>query len=388
VEATVRQAIKKISARQKTATVGFAHAARVSIKRLRETAKDRWNLTIEQTSIRVPKDWLTAADLLEMPQGVTPGGCLELFLMPDSTAKSLALEVSLVHKGIKSKEVERWRVHWSNLVLFYPYHLSDDRAVPAFTIDWKAVKDKELAEMMRRLGVVDALDFDKQLDRREQEIVRRVGVNQQTVPDLLKHRIGLGVVKYPKAAGYLIQHYERLEGRVFEKKRFTEMGKRWYEYHRPRDPGLMLSKRRIVSPTLVRHVRFSLDTVGYLSDHACLFIQPTAKSQQHFLQLQKQLSNTADRRVVVDDVLKYCLAFLNSSFAQERLVTGHRPTPKGFYAVTRAFLREIPIPPPPGKKTTAKILDLVTQLIRSKSVNETARLEKELDKVVTDLVGG
>lgn len=211
--------------------------------------------------------------------------------------------------------------------------------------------------------------------------MRRKGVNRHTVVELLKHRVGLGIVEFPEVAQYLSQHYERLEGRVFEKKRFTHMGKRWYEYHRPRDPALMLTTTRIVSPTLVREVRFALDQVGYLSDHACLFIQPTSGTRRRWSAFEKELAKVLGRSPSRVDSLKYCLAFLNSEYAQERLVTGRRPTPKGSYPVTSSFLREIPIPPP-NRRSAADIIDLVTKLVETRLEEERSALEALLSETV------
>jgi hypothetical protein len=80
------------------------------------------------------------------------------------------------------------------------------------------------------------------------------------------------------------------------------------------------------------------------------------------------------------------LAFLNSAYAQKRLTYGHRPTPKGFYAVTEALLREIPIPPPSSKKTTTTVLELVSALITETDEAEIKRLEASLAKVVDGLM--
>jgi hypothetical protein len=297
-------------------------------------------------------------------------------------AQTLGLEEALLHRAIKSKDLDRWRVRWDGRVLLYPYQIVGSRAMPAFELDLRSISDEQLREAVRRLGIADALDFEKALDASEAEITRRKGVNQATVTQLLKHRMGLGLVSHPRAAEYLAQHYERLEGRVFEKKRFAALGKRWYEYHRPRDPKLMLSRRRLLSPTLVKTVRFSLDTAGYLSDHACLFLQPSRDTQPRYLELRRQLA-TALRceEVSLEDVLKYCLAFLNSDYAQQRLTTGHRPTPKGFYAVTEEFLREIPIPPP-GRVRSRQLLTVVKDLVSGKDGTHVIKLEQALAKLV------
>jgi hypothetical protein len=386
VVSTIRKALASISLRRKKALVGFAHAMRVSQQQLREMAKDRWNLAGSSSTIALIKGSSTAADLLEMRQGVTPGGSLDVFLLTEEESKRLELEEALLHRAIKSKKIQRWRVEWTGQVLFYPYHTTADGIVPAFTIDLKRIKDQELVRAIKTLGVKDALDFDKQLDNHEVEIVRRQGVNRSSVSDLLRHRIALGLVRYPKAAHYLVQHYERLERRVFEKKRFTHMGKCWYEYHRPRDPEFMLGNKRLVSPTLVKQVRFALDSVGYLSDHACLYLQPTAKTKHAWIALRKQLTGVLKQKVTDEDILKYCLAFLNSDYAQRCLVTGRRPTPKGFYAITEKYLQEILIPPPSNKKTTVAILSLVNKLVARTDKNVIIRLDRELAKIVDGIL--
>jgi hypothetical protein len=379
---TVRKAVLELPCGRKSHSVGFAQVCRVPLQRLRETAAYRWNLSVGATVETARQDRLTAADLLETRQGVTPGGCLELFLMTQMEAKALELEDALVRRAVKSKQMDRWRVHWGGLVLLYPYDVVGDELTPAFELERERIKDDQLREAIRRLGVEDALDFERQLDDHETEITRRKGVNRATVPQLLKHRIGLGLVNYPKVAQHLVHNYEQLEGRVFEKKRFVDLGKRWYEYHRPREPKLMFSRQRILSPTLVKTVRFSLDAAGYLSDHACLYIQPTPQTRSQYVQLRKQLSAALRHgEASSEDVLKYCLAFLNSAYAQQRLVTGHRPTPKGFYAVTKQYLEEIPIPPP--AKTKAKqIVDLVTKLTTAREQGLIDELEKGLAKLV------
>ena len=365
-------------------TVGFATAARIPREQLEKTAKDRWDLSGVKPIEFAQKGWLTAADILEMRQGVTPGGCLELFLISESTAKQLELEDALVHKAIKTKQVERWKMSWTGQVLLYPYLVPGDKSTPAFTLDLNDIADKELRERVSRVGLKDSLDFDILLDSTEQDVGRRKGINQITAPQLLRHRVGLGLVKYPKVAGYLVQHYEMLEGRIFKKRNIRTFSRRWYEFLWPRDAKAMLSLTRIVSPTLMKEVRFSLDTKGYLSDHACLYLQPAKKTYFRYEDFRKQLAAAARSDVAIEDALKYCLAFLNSDYSQRRLVTGRRPTPKGFYTITEEFLKEIPIPPP--KKTADKILNLVSQLLADKDDNETKRHEKALADVVNSLL--
>ena len=302
--------------------------------------------------------------------------------MPQEMAGRLGLEPELVHSAVKSKEIDRWSVAWNGRVLLYPYRVSGKDAVQAFA--WKSdeIGNSRLRDIIRRRDVRHALDFDRQLDVHEDEIVRRRGVNQSTVADLLEHRVALGLVKYPATARYLVQHYEQLEGRVFEKKRFAHSSKHWYEYHRPRDPRLMLSRPRIVSATLVKETRFSLDTAGYLSDHACLYLQPTAKTAAGYQELRSKLSKAIGKEASLQSALEYCLAFLNSHDANHQLLTGRRPTPKGFYQVTEEYLREVAIPLPQAK-TAGRILELVTKLTHSKTKSDIKHLEGQLNQVTS-----
>src|SRR5208282_43458 len=134
---TVRDALDKL-AKRKSAKVLFASGARVSRQGLRDTAGDRWDLTGGAGKEEFPESWFTAAELLETRQGVTPGGCLDVFLMDTKKEKTLRLEEALVRKAIKSRQLSRWRVQWKDRVLFYPYNKKNkkakkaEKAVPAF----------------------------------------------------------------------------------------------------------------------------------------------------------------------------------------------------------------------------------------------------------------
>ena len=99
VVATVRQAIGRASASRRGASVGFARAFRVKLRRLAETAKDRWNLAPPRVAAPSGGETLTAADVLDIRQGVTPGGCLDVFLMSQERAKELGLEEELAASG-------------------------------------------------------------------------------------------------------------------------------------------------------------------------------------------------------------------------------------------------------------------------------------------------
>lgn len=383
VDETVRTAIGKVRDGARSAVVGFAKARRVPLRSLRELAAAGWNLDEPVAEAKLDRSW-PAAELLEMRQGVTPGACLEVFLLSAEQAAALELESALVHRAIKSKKLVRWRVEWHRQVLFYPYLILANGAAPAFTLELAHVRDGKLRDLLRRADLADVLDFDRPLDDRERDIVKKRGLHGAAAAEMLNHRLGLRLVAYPNAAEYLVKHYEQLEGRVFKHKNIRQFGRQWYEYLWPRDARIMLRRDRIVSPTLIKakEVRFALDTYGYLSDHACLYLQPTAKTRIRWEGLHRSLSEHLGRSARERDGLKYCLAFLNSPYAQARLTTG-RPTPKGSYAVTEEKLRRIPIPGPRVAAETKRILELVEELVSGRAEN-VLESERELAEL-TDL---
>jgi hypothetical protein len=386
----IRKVAASIAATRSTATLSFAEGGLITQSTLQETASSRWNLSPSRVIAEVNKDWYTGAELLEVRQGVTPGGCLDVFLLEEPVTKHLKLEQTLVHRAIKSRDLARWAVDWHGRMLLYPYHKQGDGYVPAFTIDMVKLKDKKLAKRLTELGLKDALDFDLQIDDWERDIVRKAGVQQESVVKLLQHRVALGLIQYSHTALYLIEHYERLFNRVFEKKRFTESGKGWYEYHRSRDAKIVLDNVRILSPTLIRTARFVLDTKGHLSDHACLFLQPTNKTQREWSSLSKQLKACLGRDVTRRELLTYCLCFLNSTVATQALTEGRQPTPMGSYQITEQSLKEVPIAPPVGKKTVSEMLRLATQIIEAKepfAAEQITEKEAKINGIVLGLLG-
>jgi hypothetical protein len=376
VVAIIREVLTKLK-KKKQATVGFALGARVEQARLRATAEDRWDLSGGAPMDSFPEGWFTAAELFEVRQGVTPGNCLDIFLIEQKNADYLGLEHALVHKAIKTKQFERWRVEWRDRVLLYPYHVRGAKSEPAFTVQWDELEDEQLKRKMLDLQIADALDFDKQIDSREVDIVREAGINEKTVPELLKHRVSLGLVKYPICAAYLIRSYDRLQSRIFKKKNVRTFGRCWYEYLWPRDAKIMLGKPRILSPRLTRKLRFVFDGTGYLSDDACLMIQPTTKTDRAWDKFSSEMTEAVEGVPSRKVLLQYCLAFMNSGYAQHRLVTGHRPTPKGSYAITESFMKEIPIPTPSDKKAVRTLIKLVGDLAEA-GVSKTTKKQDEL----------
>jgi hypothetical protein len=368
---TIRSCLDQISGRRRSANVDFATATRLHHRLLREQAPTRWNLTSGTTTTKVKEGWLSIADILEPRQGVTPGGCLDVFLMPEKQAIALGLESDLVHRAIKTRETERWHLKWGGRVLLYPYVREKDGAMRAFVL---------------KQGLLsDALDFEVILDDRERELRRGHPMDNATASQILEHRIGLGLVRYPQVARYLVQHYTRLGGRIFEKRSFAQLGKLWYEYHRPRAPKLLLGANRIVSPRLAREPRFALDTEGFLADDACQYLLPTDNTFKAREQLRKSLSEVLDREANDLEVLCYCLAFLNSPYAQ-KVLASRRPTPKGSYQVSEDYLNEIPVVLASKREEVEEMLACVEQLVHGVTGGQKAVLEARLFERVMALL--
>jgi hypothetical protein len=336
-----------------SAEVDFATACRIPLAALKEAGGNRWNLN-PPPEIEVParKGIFRVFDLFDPRQGVTPGGCLDIFLMDEARARELKLERKLVHRSVKSREFERWRTAHKGRVLLYPYVVKDGEAVPAF----------------RRPGSgADALDFEEAYDDQEKEIRRGKALDKVVIEKILAHRIAMGIVKFPETARYLAGNYDLLSERVFKKRNIREFNRQWYEYLWPRDPKLALGAvPRIICPRLVKAVRFSLDCEGYLSDDGCQYLFPRDGSTSRFDGFRRDLSEALGREVLKDDAVLYCLAFLNSPHAQERLVSGRLPTPKGFYQVSEDFLKEICVALPVNRQSGERIIEIAKRLAGEK----------------------
>ena len=368
----IRSCLEGLSGRRRSVTIDFATASRLPRQLLQDTAAKRWNLASRRVVSGFKPGWFSIADILESRQGVTPGGCLDMFLMSEQQAISLKLEPELVHRAIKTRETERWHIEWEGRVLLYPYIVQNGEVVPAFAMKHSLLKD--------------SLDFESILDDHERELRRGRPLDNKTAKEILEHRIALGLVKYPQAARYLVQSYTRLDGRIFKKRRMETFGRRWYEYLWPRDPKLLLGDNRIISPRLAREPRFALDTEGFLADDACQYLLPTDNTFKAREQLRESLSQVLGHDASELEVLYYCLGFLNSPYAQEALVSGRRPTPKGSYQISEEYLKEIPVVLPSRRKEVEDILACVYQLVQGVTRGQKAVLEARLSEHVTTLL--
>jgi hypothetical protein len=369
----VRRALHEVKESGKS-EIDFAIAYRIPFSDLKMAGGERWNLSPPSiVQVLGKRGVCRVFDLFDPRQGVTPGGCLEIFLIDEAQAKELHLEKKLVHKAVKSREFERWHTVNTGRVLLYPYVVKDGEAIPAFS---------------RRGSKVDALDFENTFDEREKEILRGKTSDPRTIDKILGHRIAEGIVKYPNTSRYLSASYDLLSGRVFKKKNIRKFNRQWYEYLWPRDPKLVLGAvPRVISPGLCKQVRFAIDTEGYLSDHACQFLFPRYGSTPGIVSFTRDLSEVLSRDVTKEEAILYCLAFMNSPYAQERLISGRLPTPKGFYQVSEEFLKEIPVALPADRKAGEQIIASVKRLVEGMepeaAEKEEARLFQSVEEVLT-----
>jgi hypothetical protein len=350
----------------------FVTAFPFPLSRLRDFGGSRWLLAPKEFKIHARPNWPRVAQLLEPSQGLTVGGegCLAIFLMPESQAKELGLEKALVHRIIKGRQTTAWRLEWEGDVILYPYH-----------------KDKEgqwrPAFKCRKPPLFDALDFEHPADKFEEDWLRKYGRNHITYKRLFEHRRDeLEIIKYPKAGEYLVKHYDQLSGRAFKKKNIRDFDREWYEFIWHRDPEVILTQPKIISPRLTPKVRFALDQEGLAIQDSCICLSVSDNTREAFREFRKQLSDLSGREVKTVTILGYLLAFLNSSYAQELLTTGHRPRPGDVFQVSDQFLDELSIPLPRNKRQLQSLLDAVDACMLARQADAIGAAQSRLNALV------
>ena len=278
------------------------------------TGTGRWNLAPTRPKKKTSRiRWLNLLQLFETAQGITPGGegCLDLFLLEEAQARASGLEPELIHPVVKGLDIERYRCKKTGQVILYPY--SDGRAA----FDMTRWRSKQLGSIPMGLqSLKDAIDFSVVIDGQEKKYLNGGALDKDVLHKLLQHRQALGIIEYPGAAHYLVSHYDTLARRVFEKKRITEWGKGWYEYHRSRDSVAMLKKPKLLSPRLTPTVRFALDRIGIIPQDSCIALATTRRQVTAWQDLKNQLSKSLGRTVKDIEAIQVVLAFGNSKYAQ------------------------------------------------------------------------
>ena len=371
----VRRSIEFVENSGEPLKQDFVTAFRFPLARLRDFAGARWLLAPQEFKIRAHPEWPRVAQLLEPSQGITVGGkgCLSIFLMPQTRARELGLEEALLHPIIKGHKTGPWRPERGDKVILYPYARDEDaRWQPAFAC--------------KKPRVLDALDFEHPADKFEQEWLRRYGLNSTSIKRLFEHRRdALDLVKYPKAAEYLLKWYDQLSTRTFKKRNVREFGRAWYEFIWPRDPEVIFGSPKIISPRLTPRLRFALDQDGMGIQDSCLCLAVSGNTRQAYEEFRVRLSKLLGGEVKMPTVLRYLLAFLNSSYAQELLTTGRRPRPGDVFQVSDQLLQELSIPVCKTRRELQRVLDAVDACTPARSPAGLEAAESRLNGIVTSL---
>jgi hypothetical protein len=101
---------------------------------------------------------LSAGEILEPLQGVTPGGegGLDIFQMTQAEASERALEPELVHAAMKGTDGRRWRIGRLETFALYPYISSDGSYERAF-YDVSTDDDWDALDLQPRRGEEERL---------------------------------------------------------------------------------------------------------------------------------------------------------------------------------------------------------------------------------------
>lgn len=378
VVSLVRRCLELVQKSGEPLKQDFASAFPFPLSRLREYRGSRWLLAPKKFKIHARPEWPRVAQLLEPSQGFTVGGedCLSIFLMSEAHAKELGLEKPLLHPIIKGQETTAWRPHWRGKVILYPY-------VPDKEGRWRP------AFACRKPPVLDALDFEHWADDFERDWVRKYGMNHITRKRLFEHRRdALDLVKYPKAAEYLLKSYEQLSGRTFKKRNVRDFNREWYEFIWPRDAAIIFGQPKIISPRLTPRVRFALDQEGIGIQDSCICLAVGENTKEAFDDFRKRLSKVLGHDMKSVTVLRYLLAFFNSSYAQDLLTTGHRPRPGDVFQISDEFIEELSIPVCKTKRELKNLLTAVDASMLARTDEAVTAAESRLNGLVLTLYAG
>jgi hypothetical protein len=312
-------------------------------------------------------------ELFEPSQGVTPGGegVLDVLQLPPDVAAELGLESQLIHPVAKGLELQAGAAAPGDSVLLYPYLVTETGGRRAFNVDangatWDALDPEPHGSAEARL--VGGL--------RERDRHRR----------LVERRIAEGICPYPAIADYLVRHYDLLASRRPEGKPITQAGKRWWEYHRSRDPVAMLATPKLLGPRRgMKWPRFALDERGLLpTDPVVAFGVPGSLGARTLLrQTRDALGRQLRRPASARDMLLYVMAFLNAAPSAAVLRIGRLPTAKGGWTVDESYLRSVRIAVPEDSGLVSDICRAADAVVRRTRDGRSAHANLEqLDALV------
>jgi hypothetical protein len=314
-------------------------------------------------------------EMLEPRQGVTPGGegVLDILQLPPDRAKELGLEQQLVHPVARGVELQAGAAAPAESVILYPYVVTASGGHRAFDVD---AGDGE---------PWDALDPTPH-GAAETALVAGLGERERH-RRLVQRRIADGICPYPAAAEYLLDHYDVLASRRPEGKPIMSSGKRWWEYHRPRDPVAMLTTPKLLGPRRgMLWPRFALDEHGLLpTDPVVALSRPSsADARTRLGDMRDTLGHHLGRTPTARDLLIYVMAFLNAVPAAAVLRIGRLPTAKGGWTVDEDYLVTVRIAVPDDSRLVQEIWSRSDSIVTRTSQGDAARDDHEC---LDDLVG-
>ena len=314
---------------------------------------------------------------VDILQGVTWGGkgAEKVFVLNEEDVKRWKLEPDIVYRCIGGDDIERWCIKWKRKCLLFPYVVRGEKWSRAFEVEGRGITEPT--------NLKDSLDFESPIDDVECKVLHQGLPESERIKRMLEHRIALGLVRYPNAATYLIQHYQLLRGRTFEGKTLSQYGKMWYEYHRPRVPTLTY-KPKIVGPRLMKTAKFALDTHGYLPRDSVIAIVPKRGA---FEGLVDSLEKVLGRKPSEEEALMYVLAFLNSEIFNRLLAEKISKKRGGYPIVNEELLQRlsIPLPTEADRDTCKRLLRMVKTAV---SQGANSQLDKEINELVKKLYQG
>lgn len=300
------EVVEKIS--ENTEIIG----RRFSQKKLKAWAKNGESWVIEKSpDVSIPQQGLKFTSVLTAFQGATPGGSDEtraqkIMLLSEQSFREREIEEQVALPVIKGENIQPFEILWEGTYAIYPY--KDDGS-------------------LINLGA---------------------GVWERTAKEALskiRSLIASGKITAPKASLYLAEYYEQLVNRNFEGNSIRELGKKWYEWHRPRTRKLkkIRAALKVVCPRQLERARFALDTKGYLILDSCWGIIPRKNSKQWY-QLKGILSELIEGEPTVEFILQYLVAALNEPYNDYLLKKGGTPSRDGYYTIGHKELNRLIIP--------------------------------------------
>lgn len=283
---------------------------------------------------------LELGSVCNINQGVTAGGDrgLSVFLVQERFWRERRLEADLMFKAIGGENVRAWRIVWEQNWFIYPYQNGRLVELGDFTIDHRSKRRRSLIE---------------------EAVIK-------------------GTIKYPNIAIYFSSHFDDLINREAEGKSWRELGKKYYELHRPRDARTVLCKPKIVCPRLAQSPRFALDSTGYLILDSCIALTPKIAAKSYKI-LETRIIELTQTKRAGTDILLYLLAILNSGISEFLIKKTCAFVQNRYYQLSTKKLGKVPVPVPSERDLVTNLLAVVEDLLSGRAV------AKETDNFINEL---